>query len=136
MRISDWSSDVCSSDLIDPTAEVQGRQGSNDAKEGDQQADGDKDVRKPVEPAVTVSEIYEEVLGAGRILENIRRRIDDCFAKLLPGPPQWERLGVTNIHHLLIDFIESTGEGQPGRRSEEHTSELQSLMSSSDAVFC
>src|SRR3546814_9115999 len=98
MRISDWSSDVCSSDL----------------KEGDQQADGDKDVRKPVEPAVTVSEIYEEVLGAGRILENIRRRIDDCFAKLLPGPPQWERLGVTNLHHLFIDFIESTGEGQPG----------------------
>src|SRR3546814_3611406 len=79
---------------IDPTAEVQGRQGSNDAKEGDQQADGDKDVRKPVEPAVTVSEIYEEVLGAGRILENIRRR------------------------------------------SEEHTSELQSLMSISYAVFC
>src|SRR3546814_2906337 len=126
MRISDWSSDVCSSDL----------------KEGDQQADGDKDVRKPVEPAVTVSEIYEEVLGAGRILENIRRRIDDCFAKLLPGPPQWERLGVTNLHHLLIDFIESTGEGQPGRidvsrtRSEEHTSELQSLMRISYAVFC
>src|SRR3546814_6924956 len=132
MRISDWSSDVCSSDLgdlhqfieallhrIDPTAEVQGRQCSNDAKEGDQQADGDKDVRKPVEPAVTVSEIYEEVLGAGRILENIRRRIDDCFAKLLPGPPQWERLGVTNLHHLLIDFI------------EDHTSELQSLMRTS-----
>src|SRR3546814_5738204 len=115
MRISDWSSDVCSSDLIDPTAEVQGRQGSNDAKEGDQQADGDNDVRKPVEPAVTVSEIYEEVLGAGRILENICRRIVDCFAKLLPGPPQWGRLGVTNLHHLLIDFIDSTGEGQPGR---------------------
>src|SRR3546814_10146377 len=121
MRISDWSSDVCSSDLIDPTAEVQGRQGSNDAKEGDQQADGDKDVRKPVEPAVTVCEIYEEVLGAGRILENIRRRNEDCFAKLLPGPPQWERLGVTNLHPLLIDFLASPGEVQQGRNAISST---------------
>src|SRR3546814_3460846 len=31
---------------------------------------------------------------------------------------------------------DGAGDGQDGRRSEEHTSELQSLMRSSYAVFC
>src|SRR3546814_11005559 len=109
---------------IDPTAEVQGRQGSNDAKEGDQQADGDKDVRKPVEPAVTVSEIYEEVLGAGRLLENIRSRIDDCFAKPIPGPPHRERLGLSYLTPSHIDFLQSMCQGLPARSDFDLNSTL------------
>src|SRR3546814_12244863 len=60
------------------------------------------------------------------------------------GPAPHRRL----VSHALADRVAAGGfcrlcggqrrarPGQPGRRSEEHTSELQSLMRSSYAVFC
>src|SRR3546814_3363001 len=42
---------------------------------------------------------------------------------------------VCGVAALLIDSFSSQGE-EPARRSEEHTSELQSLMRISYAVFC
>src|SRR3546814_3829687 len=92
MRISDWSSDVCSSDLVEPGAgEVQVQHGVVAA------------VAAPVDPRVVFVEHVE--------LDGAQRRL-----RLGHQPPQ---------------AAEATGV-----RSEEHTSELQSLMRISYAVFC
>src|SRR3546814_6445527 len=98
MRISDWSSDVCSSDLGGELA-VPYRP---DHQEDDDEAErrdrrGEQQVVPEVEAAVLAD---QDVL---RVADQGRRRADV---------------------------------GGAGVRSEEHTSELQSLMRSSYAVFC
>src|SRR3546814_3637873 len=92
MRISDWSSDVCSYDLIDA-------------------APGDI-----LGCAVEAVGLLRRKGRARRL--GIRRPIED--------PVQHRRLG-----HAWMDRI-----GAHTLRSEEHTSELQSLMRISYAVFC
>src|SRR3546814_5784833 len=99
MRISDWSSDVCSSDLSSRAAE--------DVAAADHHAD----------------------LGPGLL------RLDDLARQAA------DHLGVDAVvlvpHQGLAGELEqdaAVGEGL--RRSEEHTSELQSLMRISYAVFC
>src|SRR3546814_2950461 len=104
MRISDWSSDVCSSDLFD-------------AKAAEKQA------------------------GVLRLINYYRMRGHQA-ARLDP-------LGLAPIdnipdldpaHHGLgpedLETVFNTGTLASGNRSEEHTSELQSLMRISYAVFC
>src|SRR3546814_10287733 len=100
MRISDWSSDVCSSDLNDDRLEHQG------------------DARGHVE--------MRRVLHVG-----------------LPGDRQGEHQRMERedveqrVQAVLVEQDEAD-EHQPAgeKRSEEHTSELQSLMRISYAVFC
>src|SRR3546814_2500734 len=93
MRISDWSSDVCSSDLLRPAHH-----------------------RLAADPARRA---------------RCRRRGDGDVA---PGPAEGGR--------LERGRLAGTGGRAPGRtagargRSEEHTSELQSLMRISYAVLC
>src|SRR3546814_6224023 len=110
MRISDWSSDVCSSDL------------RADALDGSRSAPEDL-------PQAGLNEFAV-----------LRDAVGRCV--MLVGPRRQLR---RNRDQLVIDAvqrIESTesredfGIRMPGRRSEEHTSELQSLMRISYAVFC
>src|SRR3546814_10030693 len=104
MRISDWSSDVCSSDLIN---------GKN-AFDGDvwqwHQDYGTwlNDDLMPTPRAMNVAIFLDEVNEHNGPL------------MFIPGS---HRLGVLEAGHDLT-------------RSEEHTSELQSLMRISYAVFC
>src|SRR3546814_5454540 len=109
MRISDWSSDVCSSDLV--SVSLAGSWSVIDIV----RADGfsASDIRPLVR--LNVSVILEEngrresgVFGMGG-----RYLYDDLFK-----PESWSR--------AIDEAI----------RSEEHTSELQSLMRISYAVFC
>src|SRR3546814_2771584 len=100
MRISDWSSDVCSSDLS--------------SSEGAQ-------------PQLVLSALVENVTG-------------ETQAAAFGYPP---RLVTIEADELAFDAPEITllRDRQPlyqlqPRRSEEHTSELQSLMRISYAVFC
>src|SRR3546814_8650912 len=84
MRISDWSSDVCSSDLREPMA------------------------------------------GGGEQRE-------DLFLRMPFTHPFTERATLDKLHdheHPPVDLADVVD------RSEEHTSELQSLMRISYAVFC
>src|SRR3546814_7706213 len=92
MRISDWSSDVCSSDLQSFRQRI--REGHLD----------DKEVEIEVADAPSMS--FE-----------------------LPGQPG--QMSMINLSDMLGKAM-----GGPPRRSEEHTSELQSLMRISYAVFC
>src|SRR3546814_2234923 len=105
MRISDWSSDVCSSDL--GAAHVAQLQARNDA----QQARLD-DTRRE----------------AQREVNALAARMGELQAEANRLNALGERL--TRIGQL------GDGEFDFDKRSEEHTSELQSLMRISYAVFC
>src|SRR3546814_1055296 len=95
MRISDWSSDVCSSDLI----------------------------RERVNRYTIACNLKNGGIYAARSARKVR--------ELEHHQALWQRYG---SHHLSLH------EGSEIRdhvgRSEEHTSELQSLMRTSYAVFC
>src|SRR3546814_5569351 len=114
MRISDWSSDVCSSDLHAAAVEVAVGHGGR-----------------------AVCELHH----------------DGCQVELAPDHLARRQAGQEGAGHLLqllaggvllqhgVLWIHRVGRlevGVPERlvRSEEHTSELQSLMRISYAVFC
>src|SRR3546814_7912864 len=116
MRISDWSSDVCSSDLyIGGNAkgpDLIGRTQVEQAIGGlARQADGA--AIDGIGVARFMIELGEQgIIGAQRQAAVVARR-DAPFT--------------ADIDAVL---------GRPPQRSEEHTSELQSLMRISYAVFC
>src|SRR3546814_5152027 len=95
MRISDWSSDVCSSDLYQPQFAL------HEIGHDDQRAGFVGHRREVGRPGEAAGQLLQAVLLA----------------------PQAERAGIP------------VGD-QQFARSEEHTSELQSLMRISYAVFC
>src|SRR3546814_7871860 len=109
MRISDWSSDVCSSDLGAPAC------------------------RRPARRALSIPVANVAEPNTVRLVPSGRLK-----------PPALSAL--VSTHGDLSDLAElesATNErliaetsGMPELRSEEHTSELQSLMRISYAVFC
>src|SRR3546814_1392593 len=109
MRISDWSSDVCSSDLRRQQQGV----GEHVVETATVTADHDDP------PRLVLHRGVERQLEVGRVLG----------------------LGVT-LHHGAVGAHQREGALGHGvkvadrERSEEHTSELQSLMRISYAVFC
>src|SRR3546814_4956641 len=107
MRISDWSSDVCSSDLGTLGAEV---------------GDGAR------RPAPGTRHRRDEPLPAAERARPV--------ALPLRRAPAADRHALRSLHHARPRCAELRL--LPGRplRSEEHTSELQSLMRISYAVFC
>src|SRR3546814_10284188 len=131
MRISDWSSDVCSSDLVP-------RWGPYDFKAHSRDGLG---VDWPIgyDDIAPFYDRVERMIGVngGRIeLENHPDSSPGC---LMPPPKP-------RIPEMLLDAT-CESMGIPVRaahtavltrdmRSEEHTSELQSLMRISYAVFC
>src|SRR3546814_3062825 len=113
MRISDWSSDVCSSDLVDQHPHLFAL-----AHDGGQHCIELADLSLEL---VTVRLEHEVVLGlgeAGEVAEGLEGEL------AVVG----QHLGrAREVHQELVDAL---------GRSEEHTSELQSLMRISYAVFC
>src|SRR3546814_6744371 len=102
MRISDWSSDVCSSDLDDGHPSV-------------------REVEPPMAETGNIDTLEHNhvFLGASHD-ENARRTL---WVVALTA--------VMMVGEIIAGYV--TGSMA---RSEEHTSELQSLMSTSYAVFC
>src|SRR3546814_4389557 len=119
MRISDWSSDVCSSDLA-PDPEVVAAIFAE---------------QRVVEIARVVTlerdEADRQLVGDDRYVDHRLGRIARFAGALgrrqIPLEPDIEPRGVGLVHHIVDRAAE---------RSEEHTSELQSLMRISYAVFC
>src|SRR3546814_2326504 len=106
MRISDWSSDVCSSDL-GHEADFGGA--PHHVQYGAPRLMGGGDVEEA------------ELVRARRIID---LGLLDRIARVAQ---------VDEVHALDHPAI---GDVEAGDRSEEHTSELQSLMRISYAVFC
>src|SRR3546814_7412390 len=125
MRISDWSSDVCSSDLLDVELGPLGGAELDRTQEHQRgQPHGAADhVRALV--ALDGAEQGSEVVRLGNrgVVAFWRRleRVAQVRARVALGPAGGDRVA----HHLAAVL-----------RSEEHTSELQSLMRLSYAVFC
>src|SRR3546814_9457230 len=102
MRISDWSSDVCSSDLVRFTA-------------------------PPLGAAIAICLLINP-------RHPLRQRIlDACRIAVVSG-------SIFVLWTFASEALVGRSTGRPlqfyGNRSEEHTSELQSLMRISYAVFC
>src|SRR3546814_3677358 len=122
MRISDWSSDVCSSDL---------RYGPN-GPQGYQRPDGSTGgpgrgaIGGPSEVKL-VSFSTAETGNATRVAKGNTTYTDSI--NYLP-PNSFARARV------IVGVDASAGVNSQTDRSEEHTSELQSLMRMSYAVFC
>src|SRR3546814_10762659 len=113
MRISDWSSDVCSSDLL-----VQRHPGLHHrlACRDGREAAGEKRAR----PVGAGAEVVETVAPARQA---VGRRV------------VWRLAKCGAVVHRCGLLLVLTGSCR-SNRSEEHTSELQSLMRISYAVFC
>src|SRR3546814_4557443 len=117
MRISDWSSDVCSSDL------AKGLETELDVVEGMQ---FDRGYLSPY--FITNPDKMTCELDSPLILLH-----ESKLSSLQPMLPVLE--AVVQSGKPLLIIAEDT-EGEALARSEEHTSELQSLMRISYAVFC
>src|SRR3546814_5433120 len=131
MRISDWSSDVCSSDL---TEQLVQRVLPETGKPG-------YAVEVP-EDASFQSVVLRGKDGRAKAALIVPR--DPMIADHVGGAityvsPEVRSKGVTTrLHNLARDAglaTEARREVQSQQRSEEHTSELQSLMRNSYAVF-
>src|SRR3546814_2377547 len=128
MRISDWSSDVCSSDLANPNLWTPDRRDFDQVNRlGTLNVLAAAERHRPERVVYTSTEsILAGLRGrsdGGMIDESVALRVEDmpgsyCRSKFLA-----ERAA-----------LEAAARGLP--RSEEHTSELQSLMRISYAVFC
>src|SRR3546814_2818548 len=130
MRISDWSSDVCSSDLLAAIAVERG-----------------EIANRHVDGAADADDRHAGVAarGNGRLVD---RAGDAADPELLPGEDarRHRQVAADGLRHDLIprpdrelDAAEPECRhlvGELGQRSEEHTSELQSLIRISYAVFC
>src|SRR3546814_5398497 len=127
MRISDWSSDVCSSDLGDPGLAL--------AEYRDRGVDGID--------AALLGDVFERpVFDPGRARGDQERCGPAATAQIFCdlGPhPRHRATVVETLQHRRAPAVLRPARKQCGRqagRSEEHTSELQSLMRISYAVFC
>src|SRR3546814_1425694 len=100
MRISDWSSDVCSSDL-----------------------------------AVAAALARRELCGDAW---NAIEREPESGSRPMVSPPAGRKSGARRAGALgdRLDRSAASGSAGDDHGSEEHTSELQSLMRISYAVFC
>src|SRR3546814_1794456 len=113
MRISDWSSDVCSSDLRRRPA----RKVTDDRLTVQMQQSANSQKPRAKSPDAAVLQAVE------RALAELRRGASVVLY-------DWSGQGA-----LVQAAEQATAEGLAAR-SEEHTSELQSLMRISYAVFC
>src|SRR3546814_9129826 len=121
MRISDWSSDVCSSDL---------GEGGEHQVAGVGMALGHRKlvaVLGDFADAADVGEVDAGVDALGEEIEAQRHQVDVAGALAVAEQGALDAVGAGHDAEL--------GRRHAGR-SEEHTSELQSLMRISSAVFC
>src|SRR3546814_6471791 len=125
MRISDWSSDVCSSDLTEAQ-----RVPDNLAELGKLTLQPDTNIIKL--PNISAS------------VNQLNSAIKELQAKGYAIPDYPENPKTDKEQEIRQRYSKALGsavnpvlrEGNSDRRSEEHTSELQSLMRISYAVFC
>src|SRR3546814_8242154 len=123
MRISDWSSDVCSSDLLVAADAVDAREQRGDRLRAIGLDRGHVQAAGP--------EVAEQFLHM--VLRRLHRRVEQVALLLLCKVAQ---LAQGRDRAGALDDDVGRQPVLVGERSEEHTSELQSLMRISYAVFC
>src|SRR3546814_1886368 len=125
MRISDWSSDVCSSDLDPGRQADRSRYILADRVRGHDVAEAVRQHRQPEKAFVDRVDLHHiGVIGDDRVEASIEVGIQFIIAR-----SELDSVAFDPIAHLE-DRVAHTDV----QRSEEHTSELQSLMRISYAV--
>src|SRR3546814_2356751 len=124
MRISDWSSDVCSSDLRPEQSKNHRRR----TVYGTLEAAVLLEPGRPARGAKTLDDKEVAPCEGGRAATSAKSVVRQVGAAALPLEVGTVALGVDGHFHC-------SQEDRP-LRSEEHTSELQSPMRISYAVFC
>src|SRR3546814_5342593 len=119
MRISDWSSDVCSSDLGLVMIEAL----ACGTPVAAYPVIGPRDILTDDVGATDRDLAHATALALGK-----DRRFCAAYGRTF----SWQR-SADQFEHALVSVRSGDGAGQ---RSEEHTSELQSLMRISSDVFC
>src|SRR3546814_1616844 len=130
MRISDWSSDVCSSDLsrrpvdgdlisYEVTRDARGRSNAAEVRFAGQRIEHRK-------PARSSARVPRALLGVACLLAVVLGTVFD----VLPLVVALAGAGLSLLSYLMYWL-----DKEAAQRSEEHTSELQSLMRISYAVF-
>src|SRR3546814_8167629 len=133
MRISDWSSDVCSSDLKAQQLDLQGQGNVADLVEKQRAAMREFDLAfgrldRAGERALFMPEqlAFEQILGDRGAVDRDERAVAPRARLVQPAREQFLAGAARAEQHDRNVKV----------RSEEHTSELQSLMRISYAVFC
>src|SRR3546814_7838239 len=111
MRISDWSSDVCSSDLL----------AKHEARVG-----------RVEEALVEGPSRKDPAILTGRTRQN--KLVHFASDPIKPGSYATVRITGAAPHHLRGDLLDITS-GAAHKRSEDHTSELQPLLRTTYPVF-
>src|SRR3546814_1840250 len=114
MRISDWSSDVCSSDLHIELIVAQCRVFDDESFE--ELAESAK-IILDLQAEINVFEMELRIIERHQLISAVGEKTDPILCPF-------------QVHQTSLHF------GMSSPRSEEHTSELQSLMRISYAVFC
>src|SRR3546814_4523679 len=139
MRISDWSSDVCSSDLPDAvggTADIACADAWYGGEGGYPQFE-EQDGRSLIMVRSTVARTFlDKAVAAGRM--KVQPLAEEEIILMQPAQARRKRLVKARFAAMrLAGRKPPRGDGLLiDERSEEHTSELQSLMRNSYAVFC
>src|SRR3546814_6034057 len=150
MRISDWSSDVCSSDLPARPAEAAGRQPALGLRHHRGRLPGleQPHLRLPLTAAAAcvlqqhriVREYIRQHPRRSRSMRSSLSAGIRCEQNEGPAPERGPFFDTTAVRSALGELEAPARLGAAVllalHRSEEHTSELQSLMRNSYAVFC
>src|SRR3546814_2197955 len=133
MRIRDWSSDVCASDLVSTSLDTNGKERTRREREC-------RSGCKPFAKAISRRHVGKQILFLlrHRRVGHVAARDDRRGARergfgIGPQPRPRPDAGKIRLARTPGHRIFPAGWQ---RRSEEHTSELQSLMRTSYAVFC
>src|SRR3546814_8210839 len=112
MRISDWSSDVCSSDLLSQS----------------------RAFKSPIAWDAIHAEEFDALLLPGGHAKGMKPYLESARLQSAVAAFFAAAKPVGAICHGTL--LAARSKATNGKRSEEHTSELQSLMRTSYAVFC
>src|SRR3546814_5541249 len=138
MRISDWSSDVCSSDL-----HLAQRVRRDVADHADEEAVAPETLRDDAAQILDGDARDGGFSAAGRpgvdmlaIHQPAQHAPGDVVGIFCLARQAGDDLAADALDRLLVEARLGQRQTQQLERSEEHTSELQSLMRNSYAVFC
>src|SRR3546814_10267820 len=124
MRISDWSSDVCSSDLCCAYAAI--------VLFGVTEIARRAEVTEGALVSASQGTLLTTIEQIDRVYVNFGQSSSDLLA--IRGDMGSGKVSVPQLERVEVQLILEDGSAYP--RSEEHTSELQSLMRTSYAVLC
>src|SRR3546814_10337451 len=133
MRISDWSSDVCSSDLIHSLSR------SLATAEDIDHIDGNADLIQTGPDEFTVHMLPSDLrIDRYHAMALFLKKSHDAIARprrIVRDADHGDSVRFAQeLRNIFILYKRHVR--PPSNRSEEHTSELQSLMRTSYAVFC